>query len=139
MPTRFESIVVTCLPSVQPTAFRTVPFPFDGGTLRKVRILIPAGHAGLTGIALGYGGNNVIPLGTGAFYFGDDREIVLDYTDNVPGVSWAAFVFNTDSLQHSWEVDMDFDDADATNSGAVITPVSSAAILAAGTAAMNGP
>lgn len=79
-----------------------------------------------------------MPFTRGAYYFGDGREIIIDYVDNVPGVAWQAFVFNTDTLSHSWEVDMDFDEIGVINAGAPIAPLSSADILAAGVAAMAG-
>lgn len=139
MPTRFEQATVTCGAGVVATAPTQVQFPFAGGILRVIRIVIPDGHAGLTGIALGYGGNAVVPFGNAAFYSGNDREIVLDYNDKVPGVQWAAFVCNLDLQSHSWEVDMDFDDIGATNSTASIAPIAASTIVAAGTAAMNGP
>lgn len=139
MPTRFEQANVTCAGGVVATAPVQVQFPFVGGIVRKIRIVIPDGHAGLTGIALGYGGNAVVPFGNGAFYSGNDREVILDYTDNVPGVTWAAFLCNLDLQTHSWEIDMDFDDIDAQNATPTIAPVSTSAIIAAGTAAMNGP
>lgn len=139
MPTRQEATIVSCGPVRPQTNALQVPLGFPGGVLRIIRIVIPAGHAGLTGISLGYGGNPTIPLGNQSFYFGDDREIIIDYTDNVPGVNWSAFVFNTDALTHRWEVDMDFDETDVTNATTTIAPVSTADILAAGTAAMNGP
>lgn len=138
MPARQESLIVTCAASVVETNPTVVPLGFGGGILRIVRVVIPAGHAGLTGLALGYGGNAVIPRGVSAFYSGDDREVILDYDDNVPGVSWSAFVCNLDLQPHSWEVDMDFDEIGASNAGVTIAPVSTADILAAGVTAMNG-
>lgn len=139
MPTRFEQASVTCAANVVATAPTQVPLGFAGGIVRVIRIVIPDGHAGLTGIALGYGGNAVVPFGVAAFYSGNDREVILHYTDNVPGVSWAAFLCNLDSQPHSWEVDFDLDDIGAQNSTPAIAPVSSSDIIAAGTAAMNGP
>ena len=138
MPTRQEASVVTCPATQPPTRPLEVPLGFDGGILRVIRIVIPNGHAGLTGIALGYGGNATIPSGVDAYYSGDGREIIIDYVDNVPGVSWSAFLVNGDEIVHSWEVDMDFDEVGATNASSSIAPVSTADILAAGTVAMNG-
>lgn len=139
MPTRQESAFVTCGPSVPITNPTIIPLGFAGGVLQVVRIVIPDGHSGLTGIALGYGGNATMPFGTDAYYSGNDREIIIAYSDNVPGVSWAAFLCNADLGPHSWEVDMDFNEIGVTNSTVAIAPVSSADILAAGVDAMNGP
>jgi len=111
----------------------------DGGTIRKIRIVIPAGHAGLTGIALGYGGNAIVPRSTGAFYSGDDRIVDIDFTDNVPDVPWSAFLYNLDTLNtHSWEVDFDLDDSSNDLTATAPAVISPAAIVAAGTAAMGG-
>jgi hypothetical protein len=139
MPTRQEAAVVTCAVSVVPTNPTIVPLGFDGGILRVIRIVIPDGHAGLTGIALGYGGNPTIPFSLQAYYSGNDREVIIAYTDNVPGVSWSAFLCNGDLQVHSWEVDMDFDEINVTNASTLVGPVTSDAIIAAGTTAMNGP
>lgn len=139
MPTRFESAVVTC-PVTRPiTNPIVVPLGFQGGVLQRIRILIPAGHAGLTGIALGYGGNPTVPNGVDAYYSGDDREIVLDYIDNVQGVSWSAFVCNLDGIGHSWEVDMEFNEVNVTNATTTIAPLSPADIINAGVVPSSGP
>lgn len=139
MPSRFESQVVTCLSARLPSNPIRQPLTFSGGILRRIHVLIPAGHAGLTGIALGYGGNPTVPFGNQAYYSGDSREIILDYLDNNPGVSWAAFMCNIDTISHSWEVDMEFDDVAGNTTATVLTPLSPTDIIAAGTAALNGP
>jgi len=139
MAERQEATIVTCLPSVQPTNPTKSVVLVDGGTIRKIRIVIPAGHAGLTGIALGYGGNAVVPRSTGAYYQGDDRIIELDFTDNVPDVPWQAFMYNLDTLNaHSWEVDFDLDDSANDLTATAQAVISPAAIVAAGTEAMSG-
>jgi hypothetical protein len=139
MATRFESTVVTCNASVAPSNPTVVALGFDGGIVLAMRIVIPDGHAGLTGIALGYGGNATVPFGALAYYSGNDREIILRYTDNQPGVAWSAFLCNGDTQPHGWEIDFDLSDALTSNAPTLITPVSTSAIIAAGTAAMNGP
>lgn len=138
MTTRQESTVVTCDASVVTTNPTMVQLPFPGGILHVVRIVIPDGHAGLTGIALGFGNTPIIPITPGQFYSGNDRIVTIDYVDNVPGTNWQAFMCNLDTIPHSWEVDMDFDEVDVTNTSSLISPVSGTAIIAAGTAAMNG-
>lgn len=139
MPTRFEQAVVTCAASVPESNPTVVPLGFGGGIVMVIRIVIPDGHAGLTGIALGYGGNAVVPYGDGAYYTGNDREVILEYVDNVPGVQWQAFLCNLDLQPHSWEVDFDLVEVGATNTTTTIAPVTPASIVAAGVAAMNGP
>lgn len=108
-----------------------MPLGFPGGIVGKIRILIPAGHAGLTGIALGYGGNNVIPTGLHAYYSGDNREVIIDYTDLNPGVSWQALLCNNDLITHVWEVDFDLTEIGVTNGTSTIQPLTVSDILAA--------
>lgn len=105
--------------------------------MQRIHILIPAGHAGLTGISLGYGTNPTVPNGVNAFYSGDNREIILDYVDNVPGVNWSAFVCNIDLIPHSWEVDMEFNEINVSNATTTIAPLSPATILGATSAGQN--
>jgi hypothetical protein len=138
MPTVFESTVVTCGPLVPTTNPTIIPLGFDGGLVRVIRIIIPDGHAGLTGIALGYGGNNVLPTTRVGYYSGDGREIVFDYIDQQQGVTWQAFLCNGDTQAHSWEVNFDLDTISDTPTPSVLTPLTPNAILAAGTAALAG-
>jgi hypothetical protein len=102
-----------------------------------VRIVIPAGHSGITGIALGYGHQNTIPRGNGAFYSGDDDDIRLDIIDNVPGVQWSAFLCNGDIIAHVWEVDLEFDELVETGVSPSVTQLSPADIVNAGVDVMN--
>lgn len=136
MPTRSESAVVTCAPSVAPNNPTEVVLPFQGGILKHFEIVIPPGHSGLTGISLGYGHRGVIPYGVLAYYSGDDDVIRRDYNDQVPGVAWSAFLCNNDLESHVWEVRMDFDEVDNV-APSVATPIAPADILAAGTQAMS--
>jgi hypothetical protein len=107
--------------------------------VRVVRIVIPDGHSGLTGIALGYGNNNVLPSGNQAFYSGNDRNIVLDYIDGQQGVAWQAIVCNLDTIAHAWEVNFDGDTLSDNAPTPVIVPLTPAAIIAAGTPTTTGP
>src|SRR4051812_24349081 len=75
----------------------------------KVTIRIPAGHAGLTGIALGYGHNAVLPRTRGRFISGDDEIIEYDMSNYITGPQWAAFTVNADTISHAWEVRFEVD------------------------------
>ena len=138
MAQRQEAAVVTCGMLTLATNPAKVLLPWDGGIVRRVRIYISAGHAGLTGIALGYGGTPIIPRFSGGYYSGDDREVVMDYDDNVPNVPWSAFMCNLDQVTHAWEVNFELDDAPNTTPAIAPTVITPADILAAGTTAMSG-
>ena len=70
----------------------------------RVTIVIPDGHSGLTGIALAFGHQPVIPYNKGAFISGNDEIIPYDLSDAYPaGVSWSCFLCNLDTGPHTWE------------------------------------
>lgn len=71
--------------------------------LAKVTIVIPPGHAMLTGIQLWYGGNTAIPYLSG-WYCGDDEVIPLELSDSFPqGVPWSVAMINSDVIAHTWQ------------------------------------
>lgn len=69
----------------------------------KVTLVIPAGHAGLTGIQLWYGGNSAVPYDSG-WFSGDDDIIPLELSDAFPaGVPWSVAMINNDVIAHSFQ------------------------------------
>ena len=69
----------------------------------KVSIVIPSGHAGLTGLQLWYGGGAAIPYNSG-WYSGDGDVIHLELgNDFPPGVPWSVAMMNADYISHSWQ------------------------------------
>lgn len=114
MPDRVEVFDVTCPASTPETEPIEVAFDYPPGIPRKVTIIIPDGHAGLTGIALGYGHNAVIPRTTGKFISSNDEFITFDLSNYPAGPIWSAFVCNNDLLPHAWEVILELDEIAAT-------------------------
>lgn len=125
---------VACPQSTIPPAFVEVPLTFPTGVLRAFEIVIPAGHSGLTGIALGYGHVPVIPYGGASFFSGDDDVIASEYIDHVPGVQWSVFMQNGDLQQHVWEVRFYYDELSSAPVEPVTQAVTTDEILAAGDA-----
>lgn len=66
------------------------------GTLERVDIQVPPGHAGLTGLALEYSGEHIYPWGAGSWLEGDDIDIeaVLDFP--LGGSAVTVRTYNTD-------------------------------------------
>ena len=102
--------------------------------ITKVTIVIPAGHAGLTGIQLWYGGGPAIPWDSG-WFSGDDDVIPLEPSGAFPaGVPWSVAMINNDIQQHTFQTRWEMIYA-PNNSGAVaVTPMSTADIYAAAAA-----
>lgn len=107
---RLECAIVTCPANTAVTAPLESQFTFPTGIVRHVWIVIPAGHAGLTGIALGYGHTPVVPYSNGGFVSGDDEVLDFDWRDRVPGARWAAFMVNVDAIAHTWQVRFGMDE-----------------------------
>ena len=95
---------VTCAASIAASAAIEVACVSAGlYSVTKVRIVIPDGHSGLTGIALAFGHNPVIPANQGAFISGNDETYDYELGDYPPGVAWSVFLCNNDTQAHIWE------------------------------------
>ena len=130
MPDRVEIHDVTCTQFTPANAPVEVLFNDAPGLLVKVTIVIPGGHAGLTGIALGYGHQQVLPRTPGAFISGDDEEPWYDMSNYPPGPAWSAFVCNLDLIPHTWEVRLEYNEITGPVTVATPTAIAPAAILA---------
>lgn len=71
-------------------------FALPQGTLVSVEVVIPSGHAGLTGIAIDYSGEHIFPWGRGTFLAGDDEVVSLDVGFELGGSPVTIRTFNTD-------------------------------------------
>lgn len=139
MPERVEVFDITCPASTPPSAPLEVDFAYNPGVPRRVTIIIPDGHAGLTGIALGYGHQPVLPRSLGKFISSNDEFITFDLSNYPAGPLWQAFVCNNDLQAHVWEVILELDEIRAATALTVDAPISPAAIAAAGEATLTGP
>ena len=126
MPDRVNVLDVTCPASTPTTAPMEVPFPgMQPGIPRRVTILIPPGHALMTGIALGYGHTPLLPENQPGFFTGDDERLVFELDNYVNGPIWSAFVCNLDYIAHSWQVRMEMDEF---STGQPVTPTTQLAV-----------
>lgn len=139
MPDRVETFDVTCAASISAANAVEVPFVYNPGIPRKVTIVIPDGHAGLTGIALGYGHQAVIPRTAGRFISSNDEHIPFDLTNYPAGPLWSAFVCNNDLQSHVWEIILELDEIQAPTPADTTVPLPVSSIVDAGTLALQGP
>jgi hypothetical protein len=128
---------ITCPANTPVDAPVEVPLDDFGGNLVTIRLVIPDGHAGLTGISFGYGHNPVIPLNAGAFISGNDEPMKFDLRGYPDGVGWSAFVCNLDTQPHTWQVRCEWNDLVSAPAQVSSTPIAPADINAAA-AALNG-
>ena len=66
------------------------------GTLQRVIIHIPSGHAGLTGLALEYSREHIYPWGAGSWLEGDDQVVIADLDFPIGGSPVTVRTYNTD-------------------------------------------
>lgn len=137
--TRLEVSDVACPAQTAVAAPVQVPLTWQGGIVQGISIVIPDGHSGLTGIALGFGGNAVLPYKQPAFISGNDEVIPLAYRDNNPGVEWAVFLCNLDLQAHTWQVRFQLNEIVATVPPVKSVIIPTADILAAGATLLGGP
>lgn len=101
---QYETYNVTCPPSTPVTAPLEVAAVTDTSyQVASVTIVIPNGHAGLTGIALALGHEIVIPRNPGAFQSGDGEVFSHDLTGYPAGSPWTIFLVNLDLQAHVWQ------------------------------------
>lgn len=111
MADRVEIFDVECPELTPASAPLEIATTFDPGLVEKVWVVIPDGHAGLTGIALAVGHETLIPFNrrttptaTRKFIEGNDESIAFDITNAPDSGAWSAFLFNEDRQVHRWQL-----------------------------------
>lgn len=127
MAQRIEIFDIECAPSTPASTPVEVLTPFPPGLVEKVWIVIPDGHAGLTGIALAVAHEPVVPRQTRGhpteswrFVEGNAESIPFDLDNYPDSGAWSAWVFNTDLLLHHWQLRFEINELPRTTS--VVTP-----------------
>lgn len=106
---------------------------FDPGIVQAIEILIPAGHAGETGIAIAQAHQVIIPYDGADWIIGDDNLLTWPVSDYLQTGSWSAFTYNADQFNdHTWYVRFHVDGLGAVTTFAAPQALSAAAIMAAG-------
>ena len=123
---------VTCPANISVANPVEVALPTPPQVLQAVSIVIPDGHAGLTGIAIGYGHTPVHPDNIGGFISGNGETVPFEVEGDPGGVPWSAFLINNDLTSHSWQVRLSMSDVPTAKAITPPTPLAPAAILAAG-------
>lgn len=135
MAQRVEIRQVTSAAGTAQSAAVETNLSFDPGIVRAIEILIPAGHAGETGIAIAQAHQIIIPYDGTDWIIGDDNLLTWPVDDYLQTGSWSAFTYNTDAFNdHTWYVRFHVDELGAAVSTAAPQPLSEAAIMTGGTA-----
>lgn len=116
------SCPASTLPAAPVSADISIP---PGWYVTEVQIVIPDGHAGLTGIAIAMAHGQVLPSNAGAFIEGNDETPRFPFTDEVGAGSWQALMFNGDLEPQPWQVRLN---AELRVSAQIDTTTSAAAV-----------
>lgn len=103
MAQRIEIAAVSCPANTPQANAIEVDMSFDPGNVARVDIVIPDGHAGVTGLALAQAHQVIIPASGSAWIVGNDELIVWPLQGYLNNGSWSAFAYNLDpSNAHAW-------------------------------------
>ena len=91
----FTTRLTTPASTLQASPLET-SFALPQGSLVSIEVVIPAGHAGLTGLAIDYSGEHIFPWGRGTFLQGDDDIISMTVGRDLGGSPVTIRTFNTD-------------------------------------------
>lgn len=116
------------VPAGTPAAAPLVsPVVLEDAQLESVRIVIPPGHFGLTGLAVLWGGIQIVPFGQGTSIVANDEIIDYAWDDEITANGLALSGFNTDVFPHSFYLRWVITDLPATSSPVVIASPQAAA------------
>ena len=78
------------------------PVALEDASLVSVRIVIPDGHNGLTGLQVRWAGTQVIPFGTGTWITANDEVMDIPWDGEITATGLALAGYNTDVFAHSF-------------------------------------
>lgn len=100
---RVELRQATCPANTLQSAPVVVDCSFTPGKVIGIGLVIPWGHAYLTGLAIAQAQQIVIPRTGDSWFTSDDEKLQFDYNDQIYSGSWQVFTYNTDEVNdHSW-------------------------------------
>lgn len=120
MPQRAEHFSITATAGTAAPG-TTVPLDFQDGIAVGIEVYIPSGHAGLTGLRMYYGQQQVVPKQGAGFLRGNDKTYHFELENYPTGTGWSAQVFNTGAYDHAFECGFEMDELVASDD--VLPPV----------------
>lgn len=97
---RFSTVAATGVSN------QVVNHTFLDGTVSRVRLYIPDGHAGFTQWRFFYGAQQLLPYTAGAVVTGNDDLFDWDLDDAPTGTGYNSVISNSDNIAHSFHVEL---------------------------------
>jgi hypothetical protein len=132
---RVEVGQVTVPANTASTSPVTQDVSFAAGNVIAVQIVIPDGHAFLTGIGLAQSQAVVIPFAGVGFITGNDETIPFDWSDVLQNGSWQIVAYNIDAFYgHTFYVRFFVNELASTAPAVVASALSTSDIMSAAAA-----
>lgn len=97
----YRLLTVTTPPGTAKAAPQQTVWTLQDAALLKLEVTIPAGHSGLTGVAVKAQGSQIFPWNLDGFFVGDNRELAVELGYEVTTSGLIVFTYNTGAYQHS--------------------------------------
>lgn len=95
--------------------------PLEDNWLESVRIVIPDGHSGLTGLQVRWSGVQVVPYGQGTWITANNEIIDFPWADEITAGGLALAGYNTDVFPHSFWLRWTVADLPAKSTATVVS------------------
>lgn len=133
---RLYELTVTVPADTSDLAPHDVVWPLETAHLGGVTILVPDGHAGLTGIRAILAHQQIIPWGMFSWIVSNNEVIHVPFNDEINESGLVISTFNTDVFDHSFYLRAEISTSGEGPSPAETVQLHPAATLAAG---LEGP
>lgn len=78
------------------------PVVLEDALLQTVRVLVPGGHSGLTGLRITWGGTQLLPINAGTWIISDNEILDWPMNDEVTANGLSLTGYNTDIFPHTF-------------------------------------
>lgn len=112
---RIYQTTITVPSGTSAVAPTTTTIPLENAYLVDVEVLIPPGHAGLTGIRVRQSLQQVIPWSSNSWISSDNYNRIFPFNGEIGSRSISVQTYNTDSFDHSFQVRFHLRDLEAEN------------------------
>jgi hypothetical protein len=116
----------------------STPFPLVAGVLHSMRIQIPSGHNGVTGVRITYQGQQIMPWSNLAWLVGSGDTFTLAWDAEVMDTGLAVVAYNLDLVPHQFWLLADVTPHQGANPGATPAIAATAAPPASMLASIAG-
>lgn len=98
----------------------TQAVPLEDNILDVVTIIVPDGHAGLTGFHILWGGTQILPYNAPSWLIANNEKIEWPYASEVTAAGLSVAGYNTDIWPHTFYVRWQVSEIGRANSSIVI-------------------